>query len=152
MIFFVFFGFYVYCVFEKQQKIGQKKHAKKNDNFSLFAKHRLIKKNRYVATPLIQRGEALAIFERDLIIHFQQISRAAALYIWALLGGIKRTLLRYTEGWMKPLRTTLGRSRPQKRSGIHMQKVFWWWHWQLWTFLQRHGKALACWGQFPTVV
>ena len=29
----------------------------------------------------IQRGEALAIFERDLIIHFQQISRAAALYI-----------------------------------------------------------------------
>ena len=35
--------------------------------------------------------EALAIFERDLI-HFQQISRAAALYIWALLGGIKRAL------------------------------------------------------------
>ena len=30
---------------------------------------------------VIQRGEALAIFERDLIIHFQQISRAAALYI-----------------------------------------------------------------------
>ena len=28
---------------------------------------------------VIQRGEALAIFERDLIIHFQQISRAAAL-------------------------------------------------------------------------
>ena len=41
---------------------------------------------------VIQRGEALAIFERDLIIHFQQISRAAALYIRALLGGIKRTL------------------------------------------------------------
>ena len=39
---------------------------------------------------VIQRGEALAIFERDLIIHFQQISRAAALYIRALLGGIKR--------------------------------------------------------------
>ena len=34
----------------------------------------------------IQRGEALAIFERDLIIHFQQISRAAALYMRALLG------------------------------------------------------------------
>ena len=41
---------------------------------------------------IIQRGEALAIFERDLIIHFQQISRAAALYIQALLGGIKRAL------------------------------------------------------------
>ena len=41
---------------------------------------------------VIQRGEALAIFERDLIIHFQQISRAAALYIRAVLGGIKRTL------------------------------------------------------------
>ena len=41
---------------------------------------------------VIQRGEALAIFERDLIIHFQQISRAAALYIRALLGGVKRTL------------------------------------------------------------
>ena len=35
---------------------------------------------------VIQRGEALAIFERDLIIHFQQISKAAALYVRALLG------------------------------------------------------------------
>ena len=41
---------------------------------------------------VIQRGEALAVFERDLIIHFQQISRAAALYIRALLGGVKRAL------------------------------------------------------------
>ena len=41
---------------------------------------------------VIQRGEALAIFERDLIIHFQQIWRAAALYTRALLGGVKRTL------------------------------------------------------------
>ena len=41
---------------------------------------------------VIQRGEALAIFERDLIIHFQQISKEAALYVRALLGGIKRTL------------------------------------------------------------
>ena len=41
---------------------------------------------------VIQRGEALAIFERDLIFHFQQISRAAALYIRALLAGIKRAL------------------------------------------------------------
>ena len=38
------------------------------------------------------REEKLWLFERDLIIHFQQISRAAALYIRALLGGIKRTL------------------------------------------------------------
>ena len=41
---------------------------------------------------VIQRGEALAVFERDLIIHFQQISRAAALYVEALLGGVKRAL------------------------------------------------------------
>ena len=41
---------------------------------------------------VIQRREALAIFERDLITHFQQISRAADLYIRALLGGIKRAL------------------------------------------------------------
>ena len=41
---------------------------------------------------VIQRGEALAIFERDLIIHFQQISRAAALYVRALMGGVKRAL------------------------------------------------------------
>ena len=41
---------------------------------------------------VIRRGEALAIFERDLIIHCQQISKAAALYIRALLGGAKRTL------------------------------------------------------------
>ena len=39
---------------------------------------------------VIQR--ALAVFERDLIIHFQQISRAAALYVRALLGGVKRAL------------------------------------------------------------
>ena len=30
------------------------------------------------------------IQRRDLIIHFQQISRAAALYIRALLGGVKK--------------------------------------------------------------
>ena len=36
---------------------------------------------------VIQRGEALAVLERDLIIHLQQISRAAALYVRALLGG-----------------------------------------------------------------
>ena len=44
---------------------------------------------------VIQRGEALAIFERDLITHFQQISRAAALYVRALLGGVKRPLEAY---------------------------------------------------------
>ena len=36
---------------------------------------------------VIQRGEALAIFERDLIIHFQQISKAVALHVRSLLGG-----------------------------------------------------------------
>ena len=41
---------------------------------------------------VIQRGEALAIFERDLIIHFPRISKAAALYVLALFGGIKRAL------------------------------------------------------------
>ena len=41
---------------------------------------------------VIQRGEALAIFERDLIIHSQQNSKAAALYVRALPGGIKRAL------------------------------------------------------------
>ena len=40
---------------------------------------------------VMQKGEALAIFERDLIIHFQQISKAAALYVRALLGGVKQT-------------------------------------------------------------
>ena len=34
-----------------------------------------------MAVDVIQRGEALAIFEENLIIHFQQISRAAALHI-----------------------------------------------------------------------
>ena len=34
----------------------------------------------------------MAIFERDLIIHFQQILKAAALYVRALLGGVKRAL------------------------------------------------------------
>ena len=71
---------------------------------------------------VIQRGEALAIFERDLIVRFQQISGAAALYIRALLGGIKRTLEIYRR-WTIPLRTTLGQFQPQKRNGIHMQKV-----------------------------
>ena len=41
---------------------------------------------------VIQHGEALAIFEKDLIIHFQQISKAAALCVRALLGGIERAL------------------------------------------------------------
>ena len=53
---------------------------------------------------VIQRGEALAIFERDLIIHFQQISRAAALYIRALLGGVKRVTCSLPDEWMIPQR------------------------------------------------
>ena len=38
--------------FEKQPKNCQKNCQKKNDNFSHSAKHRFIKKTRYVATPL----------------------------------------------------------------------------------------------------
>ena len=38
--------------FEKQPKKCKKKCQKKNDNFWHFAKHRFIKKNRFVATPL----------------------------------------------------------------------------------------------------
>ena len=61
---------------------------------------------------VIQRGEALAIFERDLIIRFQQISKAAALYVRVLLGGIKRALEVYrrvdetTNSYPWPLPTT----------------------------------------------
>ena len=44
------------------------------------------------AVDVIQRGEALAIFERDLVAHFQQISKAAAWYVRALLDGVKRAL------------------------------------------------------------
>ena len=68
---------------------------------------------------VIQRGEALAIFERDLIIHFQQISKAAALYVRALLGGIKKALEVYRRG----PRTSLGHSQPPKKNGTRMQKV-----------------------------
>ena len=70
---------------------------------------------------VIQRGEALAIFERDLIIHFQQISRAAALYIRALSGGVKRTL----EVYRRVDETTkeLPMVYTDHRSGMHMRKV-----------------------------
>ena len=37
-------------------KIWQKRGKKKNDNFSHFAKHRVIKKNRFVATPLLTKN------------------------------------------------------------------------------------------------
>ena len=42
---------------------------------------------------VIQKGEALAIFERDLIIHFQQISfkgRSLVCSSMKVLGGVKR--------------------------------------------------------------
>ena len=39
-----------------------------------------------------REGKRWLFFERDLVIHFQQISRAAALYIRALLRGVKRAL------------------------------------------------------------
>ena len=71
---------------------------------------------------VIQRGEALAIFERDLIIHFQQISRAAALYIRALLGESNERL-KSTEEWTKQPKTFLGPFRPLKKNGTHMRKV-----------------------------
>ena len=47
---------------------------------------------RLLLMSFIQRGEALAIFKRDLIIHFQQMSKAAAWYVRALLGGVKGAL------------------------------------------------------------
>ena len=40
---------------------------------------------------MVKRGEALANLERELIIHFQ-ISKAAALYVKALFGGVRRAL------------------------------------------------------------
>ena len=43
-------------LFEKQPKNCPKKAPQKNDNFSHFAKHRLIKKPRYVATPLLTKN------------------------------------------------------------------------------------------------
>ena len=43
-----------YSAFWTSTKIGQKK-GQKNDNFSHFAKHRLMKKNRFVATPLFTK-------------------------------------------------------------------------------------------------
>ena len=42
----------IFIVFFEKQPKNAKKLPKKNDNFSHFAKHRFIKKNRYVATPL----------------------------------------------------------------------------------------------------
>ena len=52
------FVFYVlkylfYSVFEEQQNLP--KMAKETDNFSHFAKHRFIKENRFVATPLLTK-------------------------------------------------------------------------------------------------
>ena len=43
---------YFYSVFWTSTKIAQKGGQTKTDNFSHFAKHRLIKKKRFVATPL----------------------------------------------------------------------------------------------------
>ena len=44
---------YFYSVVWTSPKICPKKGHQKNDNFSHFPKHRLIKKNRFVATPLL---------------------------------------------------------------------------------------------------
>ena len=51
-----------------------------------------------VTIDVVKRGEAITTFERDLIIHFQQISEAAALYARALLGGVRRALEIYRRG------------------------------------------------------
>ena len=56
---------------------------------------------------VVKRGEDLANFERELIIHFQRISKAAPLYAKALLGGVRRALeiyRRLTNGydWVTP--------------------------------------------------
>ena len=55
---------------------------------------------------VVKRGEAPANFERDLITHFQRISKAAALYAKALLGGVGgvRQGLAVTRGcdWVTP--------------------------------------------------
>ena len=45
--------YFIFIVFLKS---NQKLEKKQNDNFSHFAKHRLIKKNRYVATPLLTKN------------------------------------------------------------------------------------------------
>ena len=45
-----------------------------------------------ITVDVVKKGEALANFERELIIHFQRISKAAALYAKALLGGVRRAL------------------------------------------------------------
>ena len=42
-----------------------------------------------VSIDVVKRGEALATFERDLVVHVQQISKAAALYAKALLSGLR---------------------------------------------------------------
>ena len=76
---------------------------------------------------VIQRGEALAVFERDLIIHFQQISRAAALYVRALLGGVKRALEVYRRV-DDTTRITNGQPQQLKNNGTHMPRVHSWLH------------------------
>ena len=65
----------------------------------------------------------LAIFERDLIIHLQQISKAAAFYVRALLGGVKRALEVYRTTLLTAI---LGPFPPQKKCGIHTPKASSW--------------------------
>ena len=52
---------YFYSVFFTAKHLHKKKP--KNDNFSHFAKHRLIKKNRYVATPRLTK---IGVFQLGL--------------------------------------------------------------------------------------
>ena len=44
---------------------------------------------------MVKRGEALANFERGLIIRFPQVSKAAALHAKARLGGARKALGMY---------------------------------------------------------
>ena len=67
---------------------------------------------------VVKRGEALANFERELVIHCQQISKEA-LYAKTLLGGVRRAL-EITAGLS--LMATIGRRPPQKRGGTTMPK------------------------------
>ena len=72
---------------------------------------------------VIQRGEALAIFERDLIIHFQQMSKAAALCVRALLGGVKRALEIYRRVDESTKNFPWSTPTTEERWHTHMQKV-----------------------------
>ena len=70
---------------------------------------------------VIQRGEALAIFER---VHFPtDIKSRSSIYSFELCWEGSREMLKSTEEWTILPRTIHGLFRPRKRNGTHMQKV-----------------------------